>query len=195
MVRGWGVRAMIVRDVPVYFAKPAHTKLDGACNMTLVSTFTQDEPVDLFFQAAAKLPDISFHVTGNYRRADERVLALKPDNVRLTGFLSDAEYVGLLLASDAVISLTTYDNTMQRGAYEAMYLGRPVITSNFELLRRHFRKGAVHVDNTVESVVEGVCRMRRGLERFRVEVEELKSERLDEWARVESVLKELVAGQ
>jgi len=26
---------------------------------------------------------------------------------------------------------------MQRGAYEAVYLGRPVITSNFDLLRRH----------------------------------------------------------
>ena len=57
----------------------------------------------------------------------------KPDNVRLTGFLPDSDYVGLILASDAVIALTTMDHTMQRGAYEAVYLGRPVITSNLTM--------------------------------------------------------------
>jgi len=193
MVRDWKASATLVRDVPVCFAEPVHPTLDGSCNMTLVSTFTRDEPIQLFFEAAARLPDIRFHVTGNYHRSPASVLAAKPDNVRLTGFLPDADYVGLLLASDAVISLTTLDHTMQRGAYEAVFLGRPVITSNFDLLRRHFSKGTVHVDNTVASVVAGVRRMCGDLARFRSEVEDLRRERLQEWSRIESELQQLIA--
>jgi hypothetical protein len=193
IVEGWGAHATIVRDVPVCFADPAPVNLDGACNMTLVSTFTRDEPIETFLAAAARLPDISFHVTGNYRRAAPGLVERKSGNVRMTGFLPDAEYVGLLRASDAVISLTTLDNTMQRGAYEAVYLGRPVVTSNFDLLKRHFHKGAVHVENTVDGIVEGVQRMRASLANYRREVEELRAERLEEWRRVEADLRRLVA--
>jgi glycosyltransferase involved in cell wall biosynthesis len=189
----WTARALIIRDVPVCFAEPAHPRLDGACNMTLVATFTRDEPIELFFRAAAQLPEIRFHVTGNFRRTETRVLAAKPDNVRLTGFLPDADYVGLILASDAVIALTTMDHTMQRGAYEAVYLGRPIVTSNFELLRRHFYKGTVHVDNNVDSLVAGLRTMRENLGRFRAEVEELRRERLQDWNRVEAELRLLTS--
>jgi hypothetical protein len=193
IVEAWGARATLVRDVPVCFAEPVLPSLDAGCNMTLVSTFTWDEPIELFFEAAARLPDIAFHVTGNHRRADARVLAKKPPNVRLTGFLPDADYAGLLSASDAVIALTTADHTMQRGAYEAVYLGRPVVTSNFDLLRRHFWKGAVHVDNTVESLVSGIRRMRSDVTRYRREVNELRAERLEEWNRVAAELRRLMA--
>jgi len=189
----WNCAAIIVRDVPVRFAEPVRPRLEGACNMTLVATFTRDEPIELFFRAAAQLPQVSFHVTSDYRRADPRVLEAKPRNVRLTGFLPDKDYVGLLLASDAVISLTTLDHTMQRGAYEALYLGKPVITSDFDVLRRHFSKGSVHVKNTVESIVAGVCHMRDNLQRFQAEIEELRRERLEDWQRVEAGLRQLIA--
>jgi glycosyltransferase involved in cell wall biosynthesis len=192
IVSAWGARTRMIKDVPVSFSTPAATTLAGTCNMTFVSSFSTDEPIALFFAAAAKLPDISFHVTGNHRRADPSMIAAKPANVRLTGFLSDSEYAGLLLASDAVIALTTYDHTMQRGAYEAIYLGRPVVTSNFELLRSHFRKGAVHVDNTVESIAAGLHHMREQLPRYRLEVEEFRRERLEEWNRVQADLLKLI---
>lgn len=192
IVRRWNAAATIVRDVPVCFSEPVHPQLEGRSNMTLVATFTRDEPIALFFQAAALVPDVQFHVTGNYHRASERVLAGKPGNVRLTGFLPDADYVGLLLASDAVLSLTTMDHTMQRGAYEALYLGRPVITSNFDLLRRHFCKGSVHVGNTAEEIAAGVRQMRDGLARYRVEIEQLRRERLQDWNRTEAELRQLM---
>jgi glycosyltransferase involved in cell wall biosynthesis len=193
MLQGWGGDAKIVRDVPICFADPVYPKLNGDCNMTLVATFTRDEPIELFLQAAARLPEIQFYVTGNYQRADARILAAKPDNVRLMGFLPDKDYVGLLLASDAVISLTTLDHTMQRGAYEAVYLGKPVITSNFDLLRRHFCKGSVHVNNTVDDVVTGVRRMKDDLVRFSAEVQELRRDRIQEWKRIESELQQIIA--
>jgi hypothetical protein len=82
---------------------------------------------------------------------------------------------------------------MQRAAYEAVYLGRPVITSNSNLLRRHFCKGTVHVGNTVEEIVAGIRRMCDGLQRFRAEIEALRRERLEDWTRIELNLRQLVA--
>ena len=49
-----------------------------------------------------------------------------PANVIFTGFLSSASYAGLVLGCQSVICLTKLDYTMQRGAYEAIYLGKPV---------------------------------------------------------------------
>jgi glycosyltransferase involved in cell wall biosynthesis len=193
-LEGWGASATLVRDVPVCFAEPVAAALPPGCNMTFVCTFTRDEPIELFFRAAALVPDVHFHVTGNYKRADPAVLAAKPANVRLTGFLGDGEYVGLLLASDAVISLTTLDHTMQRAAYEAVYLGRPVVTSDFDLLRRHFCKGAVHVRNSVDDIAGGIGRMRDALARMRAEVDELRREHLEAWGRAEHVLRGVAAG-
>ena len=188
----WNCAAIIVRDVPVRFAEPVRPRLEGACNMTLVATFTRDEPIELFFRAAAQLPQVSFHVTSDYRRADPRVLEAKPRNVRLTGFLPDKDYVGLLLASDAVISLTTLDHTMQRGAYEAVYLGKPVVTSNTEVLKNSFTKGAVHVDCTVDSIVEGILKMQTNLKNYQDEVRQLRQEKLNKWEAVENELRLLI---
>jgi glycosyltransferase involved in cell wall biosynthesis len=151
--------------------------------MTLVSTFTQDEPLETFFKAAALVPEVQFYVTGGYRKADPGLLQMKPGNVELTGFLPDPEYVGLLTASDAILSLTTLDHTMQRGAYEAVYLGKPVITSNFKVLRESFALGTVHVENNEVDVARGVRQMKDNLERYREEVLRLRSEKLSQWER------------
>src|SRR6202007_274538 len=119
--------------------------LPAGHNIAVVCTFTFDEPVECIFRAAAKVPGVQFHMTGNWRRASAELLALKPLNLRLTGFLPDTDYVALLQRSTAVMCLTTLDHTMQRAAYEAAYLGRPIITSDFELLRAAFPRATVFV--------------------------------------------------
>ena len=192
IVQGWGARATIVTDVPVYFAEPETVVLNGLVKMTLVSTFTKDEPLELFFKAAAAVPEVHFYVTGSYRKVDPILLQNKPSNVELTGFLPDAKYVGLLLSSDAIISLTTLDHTMQRGAYEAVYLGKPVITSNFKVLRESFSRGTIHVDNSEESIANGVRQMKNNLEQYQEEVLQLRSEKLRQWERRKIELREIL---
>jgi glycosyltransferase involved in cell wall biosynthesis len=181
VVRGWGASSHIVTDVPVCFAEPEPVTLVGRCNMTMVSSFTADEPLETFLAAARDVPDVQFYVTGSYRHADRRVLAMAPSNVTFTGFLSDARYVGQLVASDAVICLTTLNHTMQRGAYEAVYLSRPVITSNTPLLREAFKTGTVHVNNSVEDVARGIRQMRDNLVTYRDQVQHLRREKLQRW--------------
>src|SRR5262249_46472246 len=153
---------------------------------------TRDEPIEVFLAAAARVPDIQFFVTGRFEDADPKLLRTKPANVTFTGFLLDAQYVGLLMVSDAVICLTTADHTMQRGAYEAIYLGKPVITSNFEILRQAFDKGTVHVGNTADDIVAGITQMRTELSRYQTEAERLKAEKLDRWRDVERGLRDIV---
>ena len=52
--------------------------------------------------------------------------------------------------------LTTHDHTMQRGAYEAMVLEKPLITSDWNVLRETFYRGTIHVDNTAEEIAKAV---------------------------------------
>src|SRR5262249_35015101 len=150
-----------VPDVPVLFPEPAPVNLPDGFNVVVASSFTFDEPTEAVFRAAALVPDVAFHVTGDHRRLAQDVLGVKPANVHLDGVVSDAHYVSLLKLCDAAMSLTTLDHTMQRGAYEAAYLGRPVITSDFEILRRAFPRGTVFVGKDAESIAEGVNEMRR----------------------------------
>lgn len=187
----WGGNTKIVSEVPICFPEPRRMKLKGNVNMTFISTFTRDEPLEAFLCAARQVQDMQFYVTGRLKDANPTLIGRAPKNVLFTDFLSNSDYVGLLAASDAVICLTTEDHTMQRGAYEAVYLGKPVITSNFEILRESFPSGTVHVDNTPNDIAEGIRLMRDNLDRYRREVEQLRSDKLERWRGVENDLKQL----
>jgi glycosyltransferase involved in cell wall biosynthesis len=185
IVRGWGAKAMIVTDVPVYFAEPRLPNLESGINMAFISTFTRDEPFEAFMAAACLVPEVHFNVTGRLKDADPRMIGSAPRNVNFTDYLSDSDYAGLLKASDAVICLTTADHTMQRGAYEAVYLGRPVITSDFGILRNSFPRGTVFVNDTPEAIAEGIREMRDKLKKYESEAETLRLDKLERWRAVE----------
>ncbi len=184
IVRQWGAKEKIVRDVPLYFAEPGKMQLAGEINMVFVSTFTRDEPLEAFLDAAAQVPDVHFYVTGRLKDAKVSLVRKASRNVTFTDFLSRSDYVGLLLASDAVICLTIADHTMQRGAYEAIYLSKPVITSDFKLLREAFPKGTVHVTSAPDDIARGIREMKMNLAKCRREAEELRLEKLNSWREV-----------
>jgi glycosyltransferase involved in cell wall biosynthesis len=193
MLASWNAPVLLVPDVPVVFPEPQPYRVKAGVNMVFVSTFTVDEPLELFLEAAARVPDVHFFVTGNDKKLDPDLRAKTPPNVSYTGFIAAEDYVGLLLAADAVISLTRGDHTMQRGAYEAAYLGRPIVTSDFGVLRQFFDKGTVHVGNDVESIATGLQEMRDNLARFAEEVQDLKQDKLDRWDRVVTEIKRAIA--
>lgn len=192
LVSGWNAPTVIVTDVPMEQPPQPSSKPPGAPSvMTMACTFAVDEPIAEFFEAARLLPDVTFHVTGNFKKYDPAVLERRPPNVRLTGFISRADYLKLVQGSDAVIALTTLDHTMQRAAYEAIYLGRPVVTSNFALLRQEFPLGTVHVDNTVESIREGIQRMRDSLPSYQAAALQLREQKMVRWVSARQKLQAL----
>ena len=191
-IEAWNAPAKIVTDVPVCFAEAKLPKLDGACNMVLVSSFDIDEPTAEFLAAAGRVPEVSFYVTGNSEKLPRDMLATTPENVHYTGFLDDGEFVGLMMSSDAVLALTTRDHTMQRAAYEAIYLERPVITSDFGILRDAFPKATIHVRPTADAIEDGIREMIVQKEQLEREAVELKEDKLCRWEVVAQELLELV---
>ena len=160
-----GGTVVIVRDVPIEYepTPEAYPRGDGF-TVAYISSFDIDEPIEEFLSAARRLPHVAFHVTGDVQLLDRSLLQTTPRNVKFTGFLPNGAYGSLLRTADAVLCLTKQDHAMLRGGYEAIYQGTPVIVSNWDILRRSFDEGAVHVENDAAAIADGIEKMRTGLE-------------------------------
>jgi glycosyltransferase involved in cell wall biosynthesis len=181
IVRGYGGRALVIPDIPTSFRRDGPTDMGSRFNVVVVSTMSPDEPIVEVMAAAATLPDVTFHVTGDNSRARVLLPAKVPGNVRLTGFLPADAYYALMASSHAVMCLTTRNHTMQRGACEALWIGRPIITSSWPVLQSYFSDGAVYVDNTAEAIRDGVEEMVRGYSQYSAEIKNLQAKRRLEW--------------
>ena len=182
MVESWGGRYFVFPDVPTEFPDAEFID-DRPENLVLVvNSFSYDEPLDEVIKAARQMPHVTFAITGDVRRCSREILDAKPDNVRFTGFVSRTEYVNLLYSARAAVVLTKENFTMQRGAYEAMSLGVPIVTSDWPILRETFYKGTVHTDNTAASIVAALKQILSNEEEFKSAIAKLKRERRAIWA-------------
>lgn len=183
-LRALGAHATIVTDVPIEYAVTDAFQPDGAFTVAVVCSFNDDEPIAEIMNAAGRLDGIRFYMTGKPKSR----LPVTPPNVTMCGFLSTEAYGSLLTNSHAVMTLTTRDHTMLRGAYEAVYQGTPVIVSDWPVLRRAFGRGAVHVDNTVNGIAAGIEEMRAHHTDYKAEVLLLREQKHTEWQRAKSAL-------
>lgn len=181
IVRDAGGHATLVPDVPIEFPEREPFARPAGFVVAVVCSFNYDEPLPAIFEAAQNLPDVHFYVTGNPRHLDKALAASLPPNVHLTGFLSTAAYGGLLTDADVVLTLTTRDHTMLRGAYEAIYQGTPVIVSDWPLLREAFPEGAAHVDNSATQIAAAIRAMQAQSARSREGARRLREMKLERW--------------
>ena len=181
LVREWQCPYCVIAYTPGDDTIGEPYPLNGAFNVVVISSFSEDEPLDVIFAAARSLPDVMFYVTGNPDRARPKLLAQKPDNCQFTGFIPDAQFLGLLQGADAVIDLTTRDHTLLMGGFEAVAAGTPLITSDWPVLRDYFSLGTVHVSNTVEGIRDGVQQMRQHQEELQGEMALLREQLQDTW--------------
>jgi glycosyltransferase involved in cell wall biosynthesis len=191
-VEGWGGHAFVLRDIPTSFDRHASYALNGSFNVVVVNTFADDEPLGEILEAARGLSGIRFYVTGKKKLAATEVLSCAPDNVQFTDFLPDESYYALLNTAHAVMCLTTRNHTMQRGACEALSLGKPIITSDWPILRSYFHKGTVHVPNTSAGIRQGVLRMQAQHVRYEMEIGELQLVQRQEWQAKRQEILDLV---
>jgi len=141
-------RPFVLPD-PLPAVPPGLSAVPGAPPyVVVVCTFAPDEPLAEIFAAAGALAEAQFRVTGNARRCAPALLASKPKNVELTGFLDDHSYWALLAASQAVLDLTSMPDCLVCGAYEALALGVPMILTDNPAGRRLFGQVAVFSDTT-----------------------------------------------
>jgi glycosyltransferase involved in cell wall biosynthesis len=140
-----GGRAFVLPDRIPALSPSGNAGPSGGRHVVFVCTFAPDEPFAEVVEAARVLgPAVTVHVTGNARRAPRQVVEGAPENVRFTGFLPEEAYVDLLARADVVVDLTTREDCLVCGGYEAVALGRPLVTSDTRALRAHFSAGTVH---------------------------------------------------
>ena len=191
-IEAQGGKALVIRDIPTAFPTGGAFDTGGGFSVAVVNTFAADEPLTAILDAARELREVSFYVTGRVDRAPEGLVASAPTNVRFTGFLDDPDYYEMLRRTDAVMCLTTRDHTMQRGACEALSLGRPIITSDWPLLREYFSSGAVHVDASSQEIEDGVRTLIAEYGRYEREIVEQQSKQQEEWAAALATLQRLL---
>jgi glycosyltransferase involved in cell wall biosynthesis len=105
--------------------------------------YASDEPVELILRAARAAPNMRLVCTG---AAPAWLRSQAPANCRFSGWLSRAAYEQLLSGACGVVCLTTRDETMQQGGFEAVEHGLPLITSDSQALRAFHREGAIFVN-------------------------------------------------
>lgn len=181
-VEACGGRSMLVPDVPTELqavAAPRGPELTAV----FVASFGYDEPIDVVVEAARLCPQATVVITGRPRGDGARAIATAPDNVRSVGFVERDRYLGLLASADVVIALTTRDHTMQRAAYEAAYLGTPVIVSDWPVLRDNFDSGALYTSNDPQALAACLRHADRDREALRQGAQELRKRKLARWER------------
>jgi glycosyltransferase involved in cell wall biosynthesis len=163
----------------------------GAPKVVFVCSYAPDEPYLELIEAAGLLdPAVTVYVTGDHRRLPPALEV--PANVRLTGYLSEQDYEDLLRGADIVVDLTRMENCLVCGAYEAVAVERPLVTSDTRALRAYFNRGTVYTAHTAQSLATAIRYALRERFRLAAEMKVLKMELAREWARQGDGLRRLV---
>ena len=180
-VGSWGGRAMVIPDIPCDFPRGDTVSLAGEFNVVVISSHSPDEPIASVIEAAGKLPGVHFYVTGSPGRTSPALHREIPPNVALSGFLDEKDFYSLLSSCHAITCLTTRAQTMQRGACEGLWMGKPLIVSDSTLLRNYFCKGAVWVDNSPGDIQRGIRDVKERYPSYQAGIQQLQRERTADW--------------
>lgn len=160
ILQHWQVKSLFLIDGLPNLSQPTGTAgSTGTARVAVISGFGPDEPVAEVFAAARLLSQVTFYLSGDSKRIEPRFLAQKPDNVILTGFLSDSDYTGLLKNVHGLVNLTKSPHLLTCACYEALAMGKPTVVSDWPQIKRYFPRGFIYVHNTPQAIAQGVTKM------------------------------------
>ena len=161
--------------------------------VTFICTYASDEPYKEVIMAASLLDkNIEIYITGNSKKADPEVFEGLSENVVVTGFISDEEYDELLQKSDIIMDFTKLENCMVCGAYEAVAMGKPLITSNTHVLRDYFTHGVLHIDHSPESICKAINQVYDNYNEYLDGIQHLKDNIEKNWSAMFNELKDYI---
>lgn len=124
----------------------------GGPVVTLIASFAEDEPIREFLEAVLPLKGrLQVYVTGNKRKAGE-LLNYESSSVKFTGFLSNQDFEGLIRYSDLLVDLTTREDCLVCGGYEALAVKTPVLLSDNLVSKETFGPHLLYCDNTTPGI-------------------------------------------
>lgn len=155
-VSRWGGRPVVVHEAPMAWSDHMRPReCSPERRVLFICTFAPDEPVAAVLDAARRLPDVEFQVTGDTRRLSEETRRAAPANVHWTGYLRGDDYVAALANADVIMSLTDRAESVQRSAHEAVDALRPLVLSAWPHMPALFPH-AVLVQNDGQSIARGI---------------------------------------
>jgi glycosyltransferase involved in cell wall biosynthesis len=186
-----GTPAVLPDPVPAFRADRAVGTEAGS--VVVISTWADDEPLEAVLDAAALLPpSLRLTITGKPRgSAGARAAGVR--GVHLSGFVSHAEYLRMLTAAQVVVDLTTREDCLVCGAYEALALGRPLVVSDTRALRALLDDAALYTDNSAAAIAHAVSAAAEQHAALRQRCEQRRVVYLDEWRAFTVALERLVA--
>jgi glycosyltransferase involved in cell wall biosynthesis len=165
-----GAKAIVLPDIPneAQLSIENVTQIDDKFNICFICTFNYDEPYSEVLEAAKQLENTTIHITGKY--ANKISDPENHPNVVFTGYLSDEDFIYLINQVDAILVLTTRENTMQSGGSEAISVAKPLITSDTQMLRNYFKLGTVFVKSDSQSILNGIKNLIQDYENLKKEM-------------------------
>jgi glycosyltransferase involved in cell wall biosynthesis len=193
IVKRWGCRYLVVGFTPGNYPQGELYPLHNDFNVAMPCSFVdKDEPLKAVLDAARRFPQVGFYITGNFNAVSSRWMSEKPDNCHFTGYLAYDKYIGLLRGVDAIMVLTDWNHTLLMGGFEAVSLGKPLITSDWPVLKDHFCLGTVHVPNTVDGIYSGVNQMQKEYDILKKDILILRDHLEYEWNQKLNKIQELI---
>jgi len=147
-VESLGARSFVLVDpIPAIESPGAAPDSAGRRTIVAISSWAADEPMEELIAAGGQLPDdVVMRITGRAKLSNEARQRL-PSNVQLTGYLSEEAYIAMLGSADAIVDLTTREDCLVCGAYEALALARPLVVSDTTALRGLLQRAALYTRN------------------------------------------------
>jgi hypothetical protein len=190
-VRAEGGTAAVVHEAPPPWQVAPPQPLGTPPVVLYVGIFADDEPAAAVAEAARAVPEVEFWMTGDVRKCPPALLATKPENLRLTGFLGPDEYREAIERADVVMALTERPEAVNRAANEAVFATRPLILSDWPTLAEYFPH-AIRVSNSAAEIARGVREAITRHEQLRAVTADALVEQERRWASQLGRLEELV---
>ncbi|HLH67858.1 MAG TPA: glycosyltransferase [Candidatus Dormibacteraeota bacterium] len=169
LVQAWGIRGLLVPDdVPgpeemelhgegTLGEPPAPSSAAPRPTVLVAGSLDGNEPVAETVAAAALLPQVEFRFTGDPANIPRALRETAPANVVFTGFLPYPRFLGEMAAAHVVAVFSTDPHIMNRAAFEAVGLGRPLVLSDLPGLRARFAAGAVFTPNRPRAMAQAIA--------------------------------------
>jgi glycosyltransferase involved in cell wall biosynthesis len=142
-------------QLPALAPRPAG--MNGTQKSVLfICSYDLDEPYPAVFTAASRLADSGFKlfVSGPYARAGLTQSAVP--NAVLLGYVDRPTYDAYLKNVDVVLDLTTWQDCLVCGAYEAMAAGKPAVLSRTTAMTELFTHGTVFSSHDPDDIARAV---------------------------------------
>ncbi len=157
-----------------------------------ISSFAIDEPYEEIFEVAKLLDDeIKLFWTG--KKPDHYKLPDKlPSNIIFTGYVSFDDYYNLIGNANCILALTTEEDCLQSGAYEALSVGVPMVISDTNALQEYFSDAAIYTSHKPIDIANNIKKAIKNSEDQKVNIESIKEIRNNEFNTQIKSLKEFI---